>query len=324
MMILIRVVVAAILILGIPTETLAAEAQQSGKSYRVGLLLAAASPLLDDFRKTLRELGYVEGRNLEFVRGEAKGRLDQLPALAADLVQAKVDVIFAPSTTPVRAAKQATSVIPIVFATAGDPVGVGLVASLAHPGGNVTGISSVGADLAAKRLELLKQFIPSLSTITFIWRDAPIGRAQLRETEAAARMLGIQIHTAEIRGLDDLGKVFQTAGTRAQAVVVPRNPITFEHRRRVADLAAQHRLPAIYDDAEFAEAGGLLTYGPSLRENYRRAAHFVDKILKGARPADLPVEQPTKFELVINLKTAKALGLTIPPPLLLRADQVIE
>jgi putative tryptophan/tyrosine transport system substrate-binding protein len=304
----------------------AAHAQPQTRTFRVGLLLVSPpAALMETFRQVLHDLGYVEGRNLVIVTREARGSPDLLPALAAELVQANVDVIFAPSTTPARAARQATNSIPIVFATAADPVGTGLVASLRRPGGNVTGISSIGGDLAAKRLELLRELVPGLSRVAFIWRDAPAGRVELRETEAAARAMGVTIYTAMIRSADDLERAFTEAvRARVQAAIVPRNPITFEHSRRVAELAVRSRLPSVYDDAEFAEAGGLLTYGPSLRQSYRRAAVFVDKILKGTKPADLPVEQPTEFELIVNVKTARALGLAIPPPLLLRANQVIE
>jgi putative ABC transport system substrate-binding protein len=292
----------------------------------VGILFVNDLPLLfETFRQTLQELGYAEGRNLSLEYRSAKGQPDQLGGLAAELVRLKVDVIFAPSTTAALAARRSTQTIPIVFATAGDPVGTGLVTSVAYPGGNVTGMSSMAPDLAAKRLEFLKQLVPGMSRVAFVWRDAPVGRAQLRQTEAAARALGIPVEPLEIRTAGDLEKVFQAAvAQRADALVVPRSPISFPHRARIADLALRHRLPAVYDDIEFAEAGGLMTYGPSLREGYRRAATFVDKILKGANPRNLPVEQPTKFELVLNTKTAKALGLTIPQSVLLRADQIIE
>ncbi len=315
----------ATLALGVLAGPLAADAQQARKVAHVGVLLSNdVSPLLEIFRQTLHALGYVEGRNLILEYRAAETKLDRLPELAAELVQLKVDAIFAPSTTPARAAKQATSTIPIVFATAGDPVGTGLVASLAWPGGNVTGVSSVGADLAAKRLELLKEVAPGVFRVAFVWMDSPIGRAQLRETQAAAQTLGIQIQPLQVRTPDDIEKAFQAAAQRANGLVVPRSPLSFTHRGRIAVLAAGSRLPAVYDDVEYAEAGGLLTYGPSLRESYRRAAVYVDKILKGAKPADLPVEQPMRFELVINLKTAKALRLTIPQSILIRADQVIQ
>jgi len=301
-----------------------AEAQPP-KVARIGVLTNVDSPLLQTFRDALHELGYVEGRTVAFDYRFSRGMVERLPELAGELIRSKVDVIFAPSTTAARAASKATATIPIVFASAGDPVETGLVASLARPGGNITGLSSVNVELAGKRLALLKEAVPGIARVAILWVDAPIGRAQMRETEVAARALGLQLQSLPVRTADELEAALKAAVARgAEALVVPRNPLSFGLRARIPELAASSRLPAVYDDIEFAEAGGLMTYGPSLRENYRRAAVYIDKILKGSRPADLPVEQPTTFELAINLKAAGALGITIPQSLLLRADHVFR
>ena len=301
-----------------------AEAQPP-KVARIGVLTNVDSPLLQTFRDALHELGYVEGRTVAFDYRFSRGMVERLPELAGELIRSKVDVIFAPSTTAARAASKATATIPIVFASAGDPVETGLVASLARPGGNITGLSSVNVELAGKRLALLKEAVPGIARVAILWVDAPIGRAQMRETEVAARALGLQLQSLPVRTADELEAALKAAVARgAEALVVPRNPLSFGLRARIPELAASSRLPAVYDDIEFAEAGGLMTYGPSLRENYRRAAVYIDKILNGSRPADLPVEQPTTFELAINLKAAGALGITIPQSLLLRADHVFR
>ncbi len=315
--------------LGLLAAPRAGGAQQAGKVARIGYLEHGSltlNPPREAFRHQLRELGYVEGQNIVIEYRWAEGRAERLPDLAAELVSLKVDVIVAGGTPAPLAAKHATGTIPIVMAAAGDPVGSGLVASLAKPGGNVTGLSARSPELAGKRLQLLEEVVPGLSRVVVLWNAAnPYAALVVRETEAAARMLAVQVQFLEVRGPDD----FETAlpavmKGRPDALILVEDPLTFRYRMRVADFAVRNRLPATYGYKEFAEGGGLLTLGPNLADMYRRAALFVDKILKGAKPADLPVEQPTKFELVLNLKTAKALGLTIPPSLLQRADQVIE
>jgi putative tryptophan/tyrosine transport system substrate-binding protein len=314
---------------GLLAAPLAAEAQSAGKVARIGVLEYGGSvrgPAHEAFRQQLRELGYVEGQNIVLEYRFAEGRADRLPDFAAELVRLKVDVIVAGGTPPPLAAKHATSTIPIVMAAAGDPVGTGLVASLAKPGGNVTGLSLLSPELTGKRLQLTKEVVPGLSRVAVLWNAAnPIAALVARETEDAARTLGVQVQSVEVRGPDDFDNALPaTVSGGAGALFVVDDPLVLRYRGRIADFAARNRLPATAFYKEFAEAGGLMTLGPSLAELYRRAAIFVDKILKGAKPADLPVDQATKFELVINLRTAKALGLTIPPSLLQRADQVIE
>jgi putative ABC transport system substrate-binding protein len=313
---------------------LAAEAQQAAKVARIGYLtfnLAAANlHMREAFHQGLRDLGYVEGRNLLIEYRDAKGKPEQFPALAAELVALKVDVIVAVGgTLAALAAKQATTTLPIVFTASGDPVQEGLVASLARPGGNVTGLSIVTWELIGKSLELLKHAVPGLSTVAFLLKpDAvPEGarKDRVKAAEVAARALGARLHFVEARSPEDFDRAFaDMARVQAGAVYIAVTPMFDIHRRRLVDLATKNRLPTMYSFRGWAEDGGLMSYGPDLPDLLRRAATYVDKILKGAKPADLPVEQPTKFELVINLKTAKALGLTIPPSLLQRADQVIE
>jgi putative ABC transport system substrate-binding protein len=312
---------------------LAAEGQQAAKGARIGYLVTtslAASPHLHEaFRQGLRDLGYVEGRNLVIEYRFAEEKRERFPALAAELVALKVDVIVAPNTPAALAAKQATRTLPIVFATAGDPVTSGLVTSLARPGGNVTGVSILGPELVGKCLEQLKQAVPGVSRVAVLWQpgalDERTEKDRLKEAEVAARALGVRLHFVEARGPADLDRAFwDMTRARAGALTVLGGAMLFTERRRLVDLAATNRLPAVYTSREFVDAGGLMAYGPNLADNYRRAATYVDRILKGTKPGDLSVEQPTKFELVINMKTAKALGLTIPPSLLLRADQVIE
>ena len=311
--------------------TLAAEAQHSGKVARIGVLEMGQSPsgrssTREAFLEQLRELGYVEGLNLVIESRYAEARAERLPDLVAELIRLKVDVIVAGGTPAPLAAKHATSKIPIVMSSAGDPVRTGLVVSLARPGGNVTGLSTFTPELAAKRLQLLKEVLPGVSRVAILWNVAnPFAVANMRETETAARTLGVHAQSLEVRDPVDFDSALPAAiSGQASALIVVDDPLTCSHQKRIADFTARNRLPAIYGFKECAGAGGLMSFGASLAELYRRAAIFVDKILKGAKPADLPVEQPTKFELVINLKTAKALGLTIPPSLLLRADQVIE
>jgi putative ABC transport system substrate-binding protein len=319
---------------GLLAASVAAEAQTTAKIARIGYLTAAdvaTAPyhLREAFLKGLRDLGYVEGRNLVIEYRSADGKIERLPALAAELVALKVDVILAPASAHVLAAKQATSTIPIVFTSSGDPVASGLVTSLARPGGNVTGLSIVIADLVGKCLEQLAQAVPGVSRVAVLWNpgDSPerTERDTLKRAEAAGRALGVRLQFVEVRGPVDFDRAFsEMTGARAGALTVLPSTMFFGERRRLVDLAAKNRLPAVYSSRDFVDAGGLMSYGPDYADVFRRAATYVDKILKGAKPGDLPVEQPTKFELVINLKTAKALGLTIPPSLLLRADQVIE
>jgi len=278
------------------------------------------------FRKGLRELGYVERENLSIEYRFAEGRPDQLPALAADLVRLKVSVIVTEGTTATRFAKEATSTVPIVMAQDPDPVGTGFVASLARPGGNITGLSNLRPDLSGKRLELLKDTVPRLTRVAILATAATPGTAQtVKETELAAGTVGVQVSDVEVAAAKDIDMAFRAASSaRTDAVLVLASPIFLSHRGEVTDLAMKHRLPAMYYTMEFVLGGGLMSYGASALDLFRRAASYVDKILKGAKPSDLPVEQPTKFEFAINLKTATALGLTIPQSLLQRADQVIE
>jgi putative ABC transport system substrate-binding protein len=310
---------------------LAAEAQQSGKVYRIGVLTNKASDpaeahLWQAFRLGLRERGWIEGKNILIEFREAEGNLARLPELAADLVGLKVDVILARASTFVQPAKTATSSIPIIFVSHADPVRTGHVASLARPGGNITGLAVLMTDLAAKGLEFLISAVPVATRIAVLWTpDTPSHTPALRALEEAGRRLPVQLQPVQARTAAELAGAFAAmARARAQAVLVLIGPIFFAERWRVAELAIKHRLATMSTIKEVAEAGGLMSYGPNQEDLYRRGAIYVDKILKGARPADLPVEQATKFELVINLRTAGALGLTIPPALLQRADQVIE
>ena len=305
------------------------EAQQSAKVPRIVFLstasLSSLSPWLEAFRQGLRELGYVEGRNIAIEYRSAEGNVDRLPELAAELARLKVDCIITAGPTPTRAAKQATSTIPIIMTTyGGDPVADGTVASLARPGGNITGLTNVSTDLAGKRLELLKEVIPKLSRVA-TFSDARSPPPGLKETEGAARLLKAQLISLEVRSLDDVENAFRSiAKSRADAFILGGSGFFNTHQKRIVELAAKHRLPGMYIEQEFVLAGGLMTYATSIPDLYHRAATYVDKILKGAKPADLPVEQPTKFELVINLRAAKQIGLTIPQSVLYRADKVIK
>jgi putative ABC transport system substrate-binding protein len=279
--------------------------------------------LAEAFREGLRELGYVEGKNIIIEYRYGEGRMERLPGLAADLVRLKVDIIVTGGRPSTRAAKQATSTIPIVMAAAGNPVGNRFVASLARPGGNITGLTTMRGDLTGKRLELLKETASKISRVAVLW--GPPAASNFKIAEGAARLLGLELQSLEVRGPEDLEGAFRAATKeRAQALVALRNPAIFNERKRIAELAIKNRLPAIYDDREFVEAGGLMSYGTNQADLYRRAATYVDRILRGAKPADLPVEQPTKFELIVNLKTAKQIGLTIPQSVLYRADKVIK
>jgi putative ABC transport system substrate-binding protein len=319
-----------LLILAAP---LVAGAQQAAKVPRIGYLSlnAGANPhLREAFRQGLRDLGYVEGRNVVIEYRDAEGKPERLPALAGELVALKVDVIVTGGGSPVTlAAKQATSTLPIVFANSTDPVTDGLVTGLARPGGNATGSSFLAPKLVGKCLELFKQAVPRASRVAVLWQPGSQGerteKDMLKRAEGAGRALGVRLQVVEARSLADFDRAFSDmTRARAGALTVLGSAMFFSERRRLVGLAAKNRLPAVYTSREYVDAGGLMSYGPSLADNFRRAATYVDKILKGAKPADLPVEQPTKFELVINLKTAKALGLTIPPPLLQRADEVIH
>jgi putative tryptophan/tyrosine transport system substrate-binding protein len=305
----------------------AAGAQPAGKAYQVALLSNAVDPaawrvLYKPFIDAMRDLNYVEGRNLVFKPAFADGHADRLSALATDLVKAKVDVIVASAPTEVAAAKQATLAIPIVMWLVPDPVGSGLVGSLAHPGGNVTGLTSLVPGLTQKYVELLRDALPLAQRFAIVGSSPT---ATLRQVEAAARSLGLTLSAAKVSGPEDFGAVLaQLKKAGVAGIIVALDGVTFLHRALFVQQALKHRLPGIYWAPEYVEAGGLMTYSANTDELRRRAATYVDRILKGAKPADLPVEQPTKFELIINLRTAKALGLTIPPSLLLRADQVIE
>ena len=318
---------------GLLAVPLAAEAQQAAKVPQIGFLalnLAANPQLHEAFRQGLRDLGYVEGRNLVIEYRSAEGKAERLPALAAELVALKVDVIVvAGGTLPALTAKQATRTLPVVFIAVPDPVASGLVTSLARPGGNVTGLASVASDLVGKRLDQLKQAVPGVRQVAILWQPGALGerteKDMLKEADVAARALGVRLQFFEARGLADFDKAFSDmTGARAGALTILPSIMFLNERKRLVDLAAKSRLPAVYPLREFVDAGGLMAYGPNFADLFGRAAIYVDKILKGAKLADLPVEQPTKFDLVINLRTAKALGLTIPQSLLLRADEVIR
>jgi putative ABC transport system substrate-binding protein len=308
---------------------LAAEAQHAGKVPKIGYLAtgyAGASPgLVEAFKQGLREHGYIDGQNIAVEWRFAEGRFERIPALAAELVRLKVDLIFAVNPETAVPTKNVTKVIPIVFA-AGDPIATGLVASLARPGGNVTGLSTNLPGIGAKRLELLKEGIPKVSRVAVLSNPAnPAHPAVLKEMDVAAHTLKVTLQRLEVRGPNDFRSAFQAATQgRVEGFIALDDSLFFSERVQIVGLVARSRLPAVYGFRETAEAGGLMVYGANLRDQWRRAATYVDKILKGAKLADLPVEQPTKFELIINLKTVKALGLTIPPSLLARADQVLE
>jgi putative tryptophan/tyrosine transport system substrate-binding protein len=316
---------------GLLASPFIAEAQQAGKVYRVALLdFSAPDPARqawwNTFRQQMRQLGYVEGQNVSFEPRWGQGDDDRLPKLAAELVGLKVDLIVTGGTAAAVAAKRATSTIPIVMATGSDPVALGLVASLRQPGGNVTGLTSINSELAAKRLELLRNVAPRASRIAILW-DERDGGSRLGEsgTEAAAKTAGLTAQPISVSGAAALEAAFATAiRARAGGIIVVSTSRLFSYRKRIAELAVKHRLPTVVGIRDYVEAGCLASYGTDYPDLFRRAATFADKILKGAKPADLPMEQPTKFELVINLKTAKALGLTIPPSVLGRADEVIQ
>ena len=327
-MTLARAALAAILTAGLLAGPLAAEAQKVTKVPRIGVLLSnsRASHLADvaGFRQGLGERGYVEGRDVAVEYRYGDGMLDRLPGLAAELVRLGVDVIVTSGTPPTRAAQQATKTTPIVMTLVGNPIAAGFVASLARPGGNITGLTSITAELSGKRLELLRDAFPAVSRVAVLVDPEVIG--SLQGTQVAAEALGVKLTLLEVRGPNpDFEGLFRTAtSAHAGALLVTSGPATELHRKRIVNLAAKNQLPAMYGSSEFVNLGGLMCYAPNYPDLFRQAATYADRILKGARPADLPVEQPTKFELVINMKTARALGLTIPPALLLRADQVIK
>jgi putative ABC transport system substrate-binding protein len=310
---------------------LAADAPPLANIPRIGWLggtSPAVNPaVLETFRHGLREHGWVEGQNLVIEYRWAEGRFERLPDLAAELVRLPVDVIVPVASDPaIRAAQQATSTIPIVMAVSSDPVGSRFVASLARPGGNITGVSGLVPEVAGKRLQLLKEVVPHAARVAVLWNATHSGKVlEWQETQVAAQALGVTLQSIEVRGPNDFAPALAALTTeRPDALITLAEPLTIMYRRQIADFAVTHRLPMISQLKEFAEAGGLMTYGTSLPGLFQRAAYYVDRILKGAKPADLPVEQPTKFELVINLKTAKALGITIPPSLLLLAEEVIQ
>lgn len=307
-----------------------AEAQQAKKIPRIGALMTGppvtASPYVEAFRQGLQELGYIEGRNIVIEYHWAEGRAERFAELAADLVRGKVDLILAWGGTAHTVTKRATSTIPIVIVGAADPVGSGFVASLARPGGNITGLSNLARELNQKLLELLKEIVPGLSRVAVLRNsDNPVSLLQLRDAEDAGQLLSVKLQVLEVSDPAKLEGAFSAMKReRAEAFIVLADPLFLSERTRLADLAVKGRLPGAFNVRQYAEAGGLISYGASLADMFRRAAVFVDKILKGTKPADLPVEQPTKFELVINLKTAQQIGVTIPPSVLARADRVIR
>jgi putative tryptophan/tyrosine transport system substrate-binding protein len=324
------VVLAVGIALGLALAPLVGEAQQTTKVTPIGYLsgpsLSANAARIEAFRQGLRELSYVEGKNIVIEWRSADGKLDRLPALAAELVRLKVAVIVTSGGAPTRRAKEATSTIPIVMTNDPDPVGDGFVASLARPGGNITGLSTFAPELSGKRLEILREVVPKLSRVAVLGSSTATGYAQtLKEIEPAAKAFKMQLQFLDVLHAKDMETAFRAASKgRAQGVLTLNSAILGSQRAQIAELAVKKRLPVMYHQSEFVEAGGLMFYGVNVPDLSRRAASYVDKILKGAKPADLPVEQPTKFELVINLKAAKALGLTIPQSILLRADQIIE
>jgi putative ABC transport system substrate-binding protein len=305
-----------------------AEAQQASKIYRIGFLSTNPpeahgwNALLDG----LRERGYIEGRNIVFERRFSEGKAERFPEFAAEMVRLKADIIIVTTTPAAFAAKNATQTIPIIIPTALDPVGAGLVASLARPGGNITGLSSLAPELCGKRLELLKEVVPGMTRVAVFWNPAnPANASVWKETQAAARALGLHLQSQEMRGPQDLETAFAlTAKARPDALLVLSDSLINMHRQQIAEFVTQKRLPSVFASTEGVMAGGLMSYGPSLPDRYRRTAYYVDRILKGTKPADLPVEQPMKFEFIINLKAAKQIGLTIPPNVLARADRVIK
>ena len=322
------IVVLLLVILG---ASLTVCAQQTTRAFRLGLLIPASSqapplPSIKAFLQRLEELGYAEGRNLVIERGFSEERPERFPELAADLAQSKLDVIVAVSTPAALAAKQATQSIPIVMIYVGDPVGTGLVSTLGRPGGNLTGVSDMATDLSAKRVELLREAVPRLSRLAVLWNSADPGMVlRAREIERAAQVLGLMMESWSVRSAAEFDTTFASIANKPpDAVFVVAEILTVTYRKRVLDFAATKKIPAMYEFGLFAKDGGLMAYGPDLLDVFRRGADYVDKLLKGAKPSDIPVEQPAKVGLAINLKTAKALGLTIPQSVLIRADEVIQ
>jgi putative ABC transport system substrate-binding protein len=314
---------------------LAVGAQQARRIAKIGILVTGsrgspeAQMLLGAFRQSLHERGYVEGQNIVIEYRWADGKIERFPALASELTRVSVEVIVASNTPAARAAQQATTTIPIVVPVMGDPIRDGLVTSLARPGGNITGTTFIGPELVPKRLALLKEALPTVSRVAALWHPGAYGERtmsdMMKETEAAAQTQGVYLRRVAVQGAEELDRAFSAiTGERVDALIVFPSPMLFTERRRIVGLATKHRLPSMSMAREFVELGGFMSYGASIPDLFRRAATYVDRILKGAKPADLPIEQPTKFELVINLKTAKALGLTIPQSVLLRADEVIQ
>jgi putative ABC transport system substrate-binding protein len=319
--------VSSILIVGVLfTLALIAEAQQAEKMLRVGILRIGSppDPLIGAFRDEIRKLGYLEGQNIVFEYRYTQGKQGQLRDMAADLVRQKVDILVAPGGTAARVAKDSTTTIPIVITAVADPVGEGLVSNLARPGGNVTGLSNLSPDLSGKRIETLKEAFPKISRVAILVAPSEEG-GQIKAADDTARTLRLQTQAFEVHSRNDIDNAFKTITNQSHdAFLVIGSGITFENRKFIADQLITVRRPAMLPHIAFVESGGLMSYGPNFSDLYRRAAVYVDKILKGAKPAELPVEQPTKFELVINLKTAKQIGLTIPPNVLARADKVIK
>jgi ABC-type uncharacterized transport system substrate-binding protein len=309
--------------------SVSAPAQQPGKIPTIGFMRGGSpsDPEVEAFRQGLRELGYIEGKNIIIEFRNTDGKTDHFSGVAAELVRIKVDIIVAAGgSAVVLAVKPATDTIPIVMTNSGDPVAIGVVASLARPGGNVTGLTSFSTDLSGKRLELLKEAVPNLSSVAVLWSPAEVGNARnFKETENTAQALGLKLLSVGLRTSDDLDNALQSSiRDRADALIVIRSPAYTSTGQRIVDFAAKNHLPTMFPERLFVEAGGLMSYAPNIADNFRRAATYVDKILKGAKPADLPVERPMKFEFMINLKTAKQIGLTIPPNVLVRANRVIK
>jgi putative ABC transport system substrate-binding protein len=307
-----------------------AEAQQQTKIPRIGFLSGTGDPKttgpqVEGFRQGLRALGYIEGKNIVIEYRYTEGKVDRNLSLVAELLQLKVEVLVLPGAGAIRAAKQATKTLPIVMLTMEDPVAAGYIDSLARPGGNITGLTRLTRELSGKRLELLTEVVPKMSRVGVLWDATSLATTAFKDYEAAARALKIQLQTLEVRGSNDFAGAFRGATKgRTNALIVIRSPVLARHQKEIADLAIKNRLPSMHETSDFVDAGGLVSYSSNDADQFRRIAYFVDKILKGAKPAELPVEQPTKFEFVINLKTAKQIGLTIPPNVLARADKVIK
>jgi putative ABC transport system substrate-binding protein len=305
-----------------------AEAQQPKKVARIGYIASTSAAIQKDvFRQALRDLGYIEGENIHFEYRYIEGQQDRAPGFVAELVELKVDVLVVSTLSTLRAAKQATKTIPVVMITTNDPVATGIVDSLARPGGNITGVTRLTRDLSGKRLELLKEVVPKLTRVGVLWdAKGPGPTIAFKEYEAAAHLLKIKIHSLELRDLNlDFERAFHAAAKERGGALIPiSSSLTISNMKQIADLAIKNRLPSMNERSDFVEAGGLISYSADDNESSRRAAHYVDRILKGAKPADLPIEQPMKFEFVVNLKTAKQIGVTIPPNVLARADRVLR